>query len=265
MGLIRTTICVIEPGIEPFKGEIIEDKVDIPPSPIWQINIHLLNANYLPSADSNGLSDPYCLFTILNTKTIIKSRKIDKTLNPIWDDYFQIPFKSLNSDILRLEIIDWDRFGKHDKLCMRDFPLTNFQPGKIYADTYSLIPLEGRKSGSIVTLKLQITPPSTIPFQHIEYIPDQLNIRIEDIYGVMTKKPLKDPKLFFNLRLESDNNEGFKSMIKNELNSIIKESFYFLIMDKNKDKDKLIIQYQNEVDKNKTIANAKIPLDNLDN
>ena len=52
-------------------------------------------------------------------------------------------------------------------------------------------------------------------------------------------------------------------MIKNELNSIIKESFYFLIMDKNK--DKLIIQYQNEVDKNKTIANAIIPLDNLDN
>ena len=263
VGLIRTTISVIEPGIEPFKGEIIEDKVDIPPSPIWQINIHLLNANYLPSADSNGLSDPYCLFTILNTKTIIKSRKIDKTLNPIWDDYFQIPFKSLNSDILRLEIIDWDRFGKHDKLCMRDFPLTNFQPGKIYADTYSLIPLEGRKSGSIVTLKLQITPPSTIPFQHIEYIPDQLNIRIEDIYGVMTKKPLKDPKLFFNLRLESDNNEGFKSMIKNELNSIIKESFDFLIMDKNK--DKLIIEYQNEVDKNKAIANAIIPLNNLDN
>ena len=34
-------------------------------------------------------------------------------------------------------------------------------------------------------------------------------------------------------------------------------------MDKNK--DKLIIQYQNEVDKNKTIANAIIPLDNLDN
>jgi Ca2+-dependent lipid-binding protein len=55
-----------------------------------------------------------------------------------------IPFKSLNSDILRLEIIDWDKFGKHDKLCMKDFPLTNYQPGKIYTDTYSLIPLEGR-------------------------------------------------------------------------------------------------------------------------
>ena len=64
MGLIKTIICVVEPGIDPFKGEIIEDKVDIPSSQIWQINIHLFNANYLPSGDSNDLSDP-CLFTIL--------------------------------------------------------------------------------------------------------------------------------------------------------------------------------------------------------
>ena len=41
MGLIKTIICVVEPGIDPFKGEIIEDKVNIPSSPIWHINIHL--------------------------------------------------------------------------------------------------------------------------------------------------------------------------------------------------------------------------------
>jgi len=261
LGLIKTIISVVEPGIEPFTGETIEDKVDFSPSPTWQINIHLVNAKDLPSADSNGLSDPYCLFTILNTKTAIKSRKVDKTLNPIWDDYFQIPFKSLNSDILRLEIIDWDKFGKHDKLCMKDFPLTNYQPGKIYTDTYSLIPLEGRKSGATVTLKFQITPPSTMPFEHIEYIPDQLNIRIEDVFGIVTKKPLKNARLFFNLKLESDSNEGLKSMVKNEVNAIIKESFDFLIMDKNT--DKLVIEYQNEADKNKVLSKVIIPLNNL--
>ena len=103
-GLIKSIISVVEPGIEPFSGELIEDKINFPPSQNWQVNIHLLGANNLPSSDSNGLSDPYCLFKIINTDISIKSRKIDKSLNPMWDDYLQIPIKSLNSDIIRLEI-----------------------------------------------------------------------------------------------------------------------------------------------------------------
>ena len=103
-GLIKSIISVVEPGIEPFSGELIEDKINFPPSQNWQVNIHLLGANNLPSSDSNGLSDPYCLFKILNTDISIKSRKIDKSLNPMWDDYLQIPIKSLNSDIIRYKL-----------------------------------------------------------------------------------------------------------------------------------------------------------------
>ena len=260
-GLIKTIISVVEPGIEPFSGEKIEDKIDFPPCQNWQINIHLISAENLPSADSNGLSDPYCLFTILKTNISVKSRKIDKNLNPVWDDYFHIPFHSLNSDILRLEIIDWDRVGKHDKLCMIDFPLNNFEIGVIYTDKYTLIPLEGNNGGSKVNLKFQISPPQTKPFSNIKYIPDQLNVRIEDVFGMITKNPLKNPKLYFNLRLESDSNDGYNSMIKNELNSIIRESFEFIIMNQNN--DKLIIEYRNEEDKNKVLRKSIIPLTNL--
>ena len=224
-GLIKSVINVVESGIEPFTGEEIEDKIDLPPSQNWLINIHLISANNLPSADSNGLSDPYCLFKILNTNISIKSRKIDKTLNPVWDDYLNISFNSLNSDILRLEIIDWDRVGKHDKLCMKDFPLIDYIPGEIYNDTYSLIPLEGNKAGATVKLKFQVTPPNIKPFTYEKYINDQLNVWIEYVEAKVPKKPPKNPKYYLNLKLESDSNEGFNTMIKNKLNSIIKENF----------------------------------------
>jgi Ca2+-dependent lipid-binding protein len=144
-GLVKVVINVTESDDKPFSGEIIEEKNNFTASEKWEINIHLMNATNLPSADSNGLSDPYCLFTILNTKTSIKSRRIDKCLNPNWDEYFHIPINSLNSDILRLEIIDWDKIGKDDKLCMIDFPLINFEFGKVYTNIYSLSPLEGRE------------------------------------------------------------------------------------------------------------------------
>ena len=260
-GLVKVSINVTNTGDEPFLGEIIEEKVNLVTSLQWAINIHLMSAKNLPSADSNGLSDPYCLFNILNTKISCKSRRIDKCLNPKWDEYFQIPINSLNSDILRLEIIDWDKIGKDDKLCMIDFPLLNLELGKVYTDNYKLTPLEGRSGGSTVYLSIQITPPLIIPFTEVHYIPDQLNIRLEDISGINPKKPLKNPKLFFNLKLESDSNEGIKSILKEKLNNELKEEFSFIIT--NQSRDKLILEYKNQSDKNKTIAKCIIPLMDL--
>ena len=260
-GLVKVMINVTRTGDEPFLGPLIEDIPNLVPSNLWEINIHLIKARNLPSADSNGLSDPYCLFTLLNTKTSIKSRRIDKCLNPIWDEYFHIPINSLNSDILRLEVLDWDKIGKDNKLCMKDFPLSTFEFGKIYSDIYSLTPLEGRTGGSSIEIVFQITPPKIKPFSEKIYIPDQLNVRLEDISNIVMKKPLKNPKLFFNLKLEKDTNEGIKSPIKEELNTEIKEEFHFIIT--NQLTDKLIIEYKNESDKNNLISKCTIPLADL--
>ena len=183
------------------------------------------------------------------------------SLNPTWDDYLQMPIKSLNSDIIRLEIFDWDRIGKHEKLCMIDFPLCDYKTGEIYKIDENLIPLSGNNSSSKINLRFQITPPSFIPFSKIDYIPLQLNVRIEDISGVSTKKLLKNPNLFFNLKLEYDTNEGIKSMTKNELNTIIRENFSFIIMDKKT--DKLIIEYRNDEVKNEVIAKTLLFLENI--
>ena len=261
-GLIKVQITVKKKSCEqPFIGEIIEEKKNFIASDKWGINIHLIGASNLPAADANGLSDPYCLFTILNTKTSIKSRRIDKCINPKWDEYFTIPVNSLNSDILRLEILDWDKRGKDDKLCMLDFPLLNYELGKIYSDKYTCTPLEGKKAGTTVELMFQITPPNVIPFTETIYIPDKLNIRLEDVSDIVFKKPLKNPKMYFNIKLEKDSNEGLKSMTNEELNNELKEDFNFIITDPLT--DRLILEYKNESDKNKTISKCILPLNDL--
>ena len=259
-GLVKVLINVANELDKPFEGEIIEEKNPLPPSKKWEINIHLIKATNLPSADSNGLSDPYCLFNILNTKISIKSRRIDKNLNPFWDEYFRIPIQSLNSDILRIEVIDWDKIGKHDKLGMIDFPLINYQPGVVYQNVYPLIPLTGDSKNSTIELIFHITPPDIVPFTNNPFIPDQINVRIEDIKGVITKN--KNVKPFFNIKLEADTNEGLRSVVKNELNCEIKEFFSCIITDKYS--DKLLIEYQDENEKNKVLGKCLIPLSSLE-
>ena len=87
-GLIKVLINITTNLERPFEGEIIEEKTPLPPSDKWEININLIRASNLPASDSNGLSDPYCLLNILNTKISIKSRRIDKNLNPICNENF---------------------------------------------------------------------------------------------------------------------------------------------------------------------------------
>ena len=259
-GLIKILIHVSNELEKPFEGEIIEDRIPLFPSDRWEINLSLMRASNLPSADSNGLSDPYCLMNILNTKISVKSRRIDKSINPMWDENFRIPIQSLNSDILRIEVIDWDKIGKHDKLAMIDFSLNNFQPGIVYQNIYPLIPLIGNSKNSTIELAFQITPPGAVPFSNYPFMPDQINIRIEQIKGLKENK--KENKAFFNLKLESDTNEGLFSSVKDKINSDFKECFSFIITDKNK--DKLLIEYKDENNKNSLICKCLIPLSILE-
>ena len=139
----------------------------------------------------------------------------------------------MNSDVLRIEVIDWDKIGKQDKLCKKDFIIKDYYPGNVYHGTYSLIPLVGNKNDSTIELSIQIIP-GVIPFRKCSYFPEQFNIRIEDIKEMAAK--ISKPNPYFKIKLEADTNKGFKSIIKDELNTIIKESFSFIITDRNKDK-----------------------------
>ena len=139
----------------------------------------------------------------------VKSRTINKSLNPIWDDYFRLPIKSLNTDILRIEVNNSDKNGKNEKLGLIDFPLIDYEPGLIYHHKCPIIPLLGHSNNPIIELYIQLTPPRIIPFTEVNYVPDQLNIRIEDINSVTINKQLSISRLYCNIKLESDSSECF--------------------------------------------------------
>ena len=80
----------------------------------------------------------------------------------------------------------------------------------------NLIPLGKKPGGSTIELSFQITPPFILPFTEEIYNPDILIIKLEEISGIILKKPLKKAKLYFNLKLEKDSNDGIKSKMKEE-------------------------------------------------
>ena len=87
-----------------------------------KIILKVIEATDLLSGDSNGLSDPY--FKIPHGQEGVvdlpkkqnRTRTINKTLNPIWNESFVIEYNPMKCTKLRVEVYDYDLIGKDDFL-----------------------------------------------------------------------------------------------------------------------------------------------------
>lgn len=85
--------------------------------------MRLLHANNLMAADSNGKSDPYVKLSSAGVEK--KSKTIKKTLDPVWNEVFEL--KGTLSDFLQqglcLKFMDYDFMDKDDPLGELTVPL----------------------------------------------------------------------------------------------------------------------------------------------
>lgn len=112
------------------------------------LRVDVLDAEDLPSADSNGKSDPYCKFE-LNGQDVFKTKVQKKTLHPAWNEFFEVPVPSRTAAKFSVRVMDWDFADKPDYLGGADINLEQLEPFK--AQEVKLV-LDG-KSG---TLRLRL-------------------------------------------------------------------------------------------------------------
>ncbi|KAI8344503.1 C2 domain-containing protein [Chlamydoabsidia padenii] len=77
-----------------------------------------VSANHLKSADRNGKSDPYVVFT-LNGAKVYKTDVYKKTLNPEFNskkETFIVPVPRRIGSVLEAVIYDWDQLGDNEEL-----------------------------------------------------------------------------------------------------------------------------------------------------
>jgi len=87
-----------------------------------KIILKVIEAKDLLAGDSNGLSDPY--FKIPHGQEGVvdlpkkrnRTKRIDKTLNPVWNESFIIEFNPMKCSKLKIEVYDYDYIGKDDFL-----------------------------------------------------------------------------------------------------------------------------------------------------
>jgi hypothetical protein len=116
------------------------------------LKVELVEGKSLPAADRSGYSDPYCVFS-LNDEKVFKSKTVKKTLNPSFDEKFEVSIPSRTAASFVVEVYDWDLAGSPDFLGKGVIDLASLEPFQLKAVS---IPLDG-KSGEI-KLKLLFKP-----------------------------------------------------------------------------------------------------------
>ena len=116
------------------------------------LRVELVEGKNLPAADRSGFSDPYCVFT-LNDEKVFKSKTIKKTLNPTWDEKFEVLVPSRTAAEFFLECFDWDLGGSDDFLGKATINLAGLEP---FQQRSLTVPLDG-KCGEI-KMKLLFKP-----------------------------------------------------------------------------------------------------------
>ncbi|MED6184819.1 Arf guanine nucleotide exchange factor syt1 [Stylosanthes scabra] len=135
------------PGAYRFVQEIIKDQVAnmylwpktldvqiLDPSkafrrPVGILHVKVVRAMKLRKKDLLGASDPYVKLKLTDDKAPSKKTTVKhKNLNPEWNEEFNVTVKDPETQVLEVNVYDWEQVGKHDKMGMNVVSLKELTP-----------------------------------------------------------------------------------------------------------------------------------------
>ncbi|KAG2569251.1 hypothetical protein PVAP13_7NG377300 [Panicum virgatum] len=76
------------------------------------LSVTVISGEDLPAMDMNGKSDPYVGLSLKKSKTKYKTRVVNESLNPVWNQTFDFVVEDGLHDMLILEVYDHDTFRR---------------------------------------------------------------------------------------------------------------------------------------------------------
>jgi len=126
--------------------------------PAGQLIVTIEEGHDMIAADSNGLSDPYCIIKVAGSK-LWRSRVCPKTLHPAWHQThrFQGYLRDLGSEPLCVRVYDRDRLSMNDFMGKCQVSLENLEMNSTLE--FKDIPLEGVSTGRVsFSARFELTP-----------------------------------------------------------------------------------------------------------
>ena len=117
----------------------------------------------IPKMDTIQKCDPFCILHLSNSPNEYRTKVIDNTLSPHWNQDFH--FKIPQPDDIILTITMKDKDIQTDELISKiQIPLNTLTPGKVLNQWYTMEPFGDLLKGGRVHLIMHIATPGQPPF-----------------------------------------------------------------------------------------------------
>jgi Ca2+-dependent lipid-binding protein len=182
---------------------------------LMQLNVRVCEARGLAKMDALGKSDPYAVLQLVGCADKQKTKAIQNTLNPTWNEQFRFSIYNPARQALTILLRDQDVTLDED-MAKAEIQLAQVPVGQVVDKWYDLTPVKGVKTGGQIHLVLHIGPwngaafvPTPLP--PIGAPPYVLHIRCISAEDVVKLDTLgkSDPYV-----LLSSNGERFQTSVK---------------------------------------------------
>ncbi|PIA37329.1 hypothetical protein AQUCO_03000136v1 [Aquilegia coerulea] len=137
---------------------ILDCSVGSTKKPVGILHVKIIRALKLLKMDILGSSDPYVKLGLSGERLQSKKTSVKmKNLNPEWNEEFKLIVKDPESQVLQLQVFDWDKVGVHDNMGIQVVPLSMLVPQESKTFTLDLVknlnsndPQKKRKRGQLI-------------------------------------------------------------------------------------------------------------------
>lgn len=128
------------------------------------LNVKCVEAKEVPKMDFIGESDPYLVLKLSSSNQEWKTKVINNTKNPIWNQSFQLPVTSSMGDVLTVTMYDKDPFNS-DIISHCVIQINRLEIGKVYDDWLEMTSDCKYSNAGTVRLMLHLTRHGAEPFK----------------------------------------------------------------------------------------------------
>jgi len=107
------------------------------------LKVILLEAENVPKMDVGGWADPFCFLQMAGQKEIMRSKTINNTKHPIWDERFQFRVANKQHDVLHILMKDHDSLSADDEISKLEIPLAPLNIGQPVLHWFPMTPVPG--------------------------------------------------------------------------------------------------------------------------
>ncbi|KAK4432450.1 Synaptotagmin-3 [Sesamum alatum] len=112
-----------------YELDILDSSIGAAKKPVGILHVKVVRAHNLLKMDFLGRSDPYVKLNLSGERLPAKKTSVVmNSLNPIWCEDFKLIVKDPESQVLQLQLYDWEKVGAHDYLGMQVVPLNQLIP-----------------------------------------------------------------------------------------------------------------------------------------